>query len=75
MGKSVLRRILGDGGGLGGLVGVYITHQLVACDGLLGQKVESYLIQEAAVVRQELFGVSQDLSQNGLDLLVHLRGI
>ena len=42
MGKSVLRRILGDGGGLGGLVGVYITHQLVACDGLLGQKVESY---------------------------------
>lgn len=57
------RRLLGDGCRLGGLIGVDILHEFITRDGLLGQEVEGYLVQEAAVIAEELLGVRQHLAR------------
>ena len=56
------------------LVGVDVSHQLLAGDGFLHQQVFGDLIQQAAVIRQQLHSVRQRVVQQLLHSGIHLGG-
>jgi len=56
-------------------VGIDVNHQLVASDGLLLQQIQGDLVQQAAMLPQQLLGAFKSILQQLLDLVIGGRGI